>query len=40
MHKYVKEGHIYVDFMVGLVFIFIVHTVCFYAGIAYALACR
>ena len=38
MREYLKE-QIYVDVMAGLVFIFIVHTVCFYAGIAYALAC-
>jgi hypothetical protein len=37
MYEYLKE-QIYVDLLGGLVFVWFVGTVCFYAGIAYALA--
>lgn len=36
--EYLKE-QIYVDVLGGLVFIFGVGTICFYAGVVYVLAC-
>ena len=39
MYEYLKE-QIYADLLGGLVFVWFVGTVSFYAGIAYALACK